>query len=99
MGMFFPIHLEQIESNILKILWNDQQISTIPIRDLRLECACAQCKNEWTGEKILNVSTVPQNVYPTQIHNIGKYAIQISWSDGHNSGIYSFDLLRKLTIF
>ena len=41
-------------------------------------------------------TSVPQNVYPVKIDLVGRYAISIQWSDGHNTGIYAFDRLRKL---
>ena len=41
-------------------------------------------------------SDVPEDVQPRRIKNVGRYAIQIDWSDGHGTGIYAFDRLRAL---
>ena len=60
-------------------------------------CACARCVDEWSGAATLDPSTVPADVHPLQIRNVGRYAIQIDWSDGHDSGIYPFRRLRELS--
>ena len=39
---------------------------------------------------------MPADVHPTQIRPVGRYALQIAWSDGHDSGIYPFERLREL---
>ena len=39
---------------------------------------------------------VPPGVYPTAIEYVGRYALKFVWSDGHDTGLYSFDLLRGL---
>ena len=59
-------------------------------------CACAHCVDEWTGEYKLDAASVPEDVRPTRIKAVGRYAIQIHWTDGHGTGIYSFDRLREL---
>ena len=63
---------------------------------LRLACCCAQCVDEWTGEGRLDAAAVPQDVHPVRIQPVGRYAIQIQWSDGHDAGIYPFERLREL---
>lgn len=59
---------------------------------LRRRCRCAHCVEEMTGKPILDPATVPDDVYPTEIHPMGNYAVAISWSDGHLSSIYPYDL-------
>ena len=48
------------------------------------------------GDPLLDTSTVPEDVAPISIEPVGRYAIQIAWSDGHDTGIYPFDRLRVL---
>jgi DUF971 family protein len=66
------------------------------VRTVRLACACARCVNEWTGEEQLDAASVPEDVRPVAIRPVGRYAVQIEWSDGHSSGIYPFSRLREL---
>ncbi len=52
--------------------------------------------DEWTGKRRSLILLLPSNFRAMKIDPVGNYAIQISWSDGHNSGIYSFRLLKEL---
>jgi ATP-binding protein involved in chromosome partitioning len=80
----------------LVIRWSDQQVSRYDYRALRLECPCAECVDEWTRERRLDPAHVPADVHPLEVRPVGRYALQIVWSDRHASGIYSFDKLRAL---
>lgn len=80
----------------LSITWSDGHPSVYAVRDLRLECPCAGCVDEWTRKKTLRADLVPLDIRPREIRPVGRYAIMIHWSDGHNTGIYSFEFLRKL---
>ena len=65
-------------------------------RFLRINCPCAGCVDEMTGERILKPDMVRADVYPMAIHYVGRYALQFVWSDGHETGIYPFEYLRQL---
>ena len=52
--------------------------------------------DEWSGNPLLDPQEVPADVAPRGIQPVGRYAIQISWSDGHDTGIYPFERLRGL---
>ena len=52
--------------------------------------------NQLTGEGRLDADGVPDDVHPTKIESVGRYALQIHWSDGHSTGIYPFRRLREL---
>ena len=81
---------------MLAITWSDGLESRYEVRSLRLACSCAHCVDEWTGEGRLDPGSVPDDVHPLEIRPVGRYAIQIDWSDGHTSGIYPFERLRQL---
>ena len=80
----------------LRISWADGEVSLLEPRRLRLRCPCAGCVDEMTGERVVRPEAVPDGVYPTAIHYVGRYALQFVWSDGHSTGIYPFDYLRRL---
>ena len=61
-----------------------------------LQCACAACVEEMTGRPILNVAQVPDDIIAADHLIVGKYAIQFLWTDGHDSGIYPFQMLLRL---
>ena len=91
-----PAQIQQRGPRQLAITWRDGVESLYDVRDLRLACACAQCVDEWTGADRLDHAPVPEDVHPETIQPVGRYAIQIRWSDGHATGIYSFRRLREL---
>lgn len=84
------------EGTRLRIAWEDGAESLYAPRDLRLRCPCAACVDELTGERILTPAAVPPDVHPLAIHYVGRYALRFEWSDGHGTGIYPFDYLRRL---
>ena len=51
---------------------------------------------EGTGKKILDPSTIPLDIHAERIDPVGSYAIQIRWSDGHDTGLYSWRYLYEL---
>ena len=92
-----PTRIGQRGARELAIQWADGAESVFDVRALRLACACARCVDEWSGQATLDVASVPEDVHPLRIRNVGRYAIQIDWSDGHDSGIYPFRRLRELS--
>jgi ATP-binding protein involved in chromosome partitioning len=92
-----PTQIQQHDPRTLSIVWGDGAESLLDVRALRLACGCAHCVDEWTGEALLATESVPSDVAPVGIESVGRYAIQINWSDGHNTGIYPFERLRKLS--
>ena len=91
-----PTEIRQQGPRALRIAWGDGVKSVYDVRALRLACGCASCIDEWTGEERLDPDSVPEDVHPLRIEPVGRYAIQIEWSDGHSSGIYPFRRLREL---
>ncbi|MEO5767426.1 MAG: DUF971 domain-containing protein [Polyangia bacterium] len=83
-----------LRSNIT-FKWADGHESVYPARSLRLACRCAACIEEMSGAPLLEPSTVPATVRAKGIDLMGQYAIQISWTDNHDTGIYNFRDLRR----
>jgi len=92
-----PTAIAQQGPRHLAITWGDGAKSVFEVRDLRLACGCAHCIDEWTGHERLDPDSVPADVHPLAVETVGRYAIQIRWSDGHDTGIYPFERLRRLS--
>ncbi len=99
-----PEHIAISKSKGIKIDWKDGHRSNYTVAYLRDECPCAGCTGAHgnTPEKS-NYSAPPspfQMFAPTlkmnSVEEVGHYAVRILWSDGHNTGIYSYDHLRKI---
>lgn len=93
-----PIGFVRQDPSSLSVLWEDGQSQNFDVRDLRLACQCAQCVEEMSGRALLDPEKVPADIQPREITSVGNYAIKVSWSDGHNTGIYSFSKLRDSAI-
>jgi ATP-binding protein involved in chromosome partitioning len=91
-----PTEIERVGHEELHITWEDGRRSVYNNRQLRLACACAACVDEMSGERTLDPDSVPEEIWPTHIELVGHYAISITWSDAHATGIYTFDRLRQL---
>jgi ATP-binding protein involved in chromosome partitioning len=80
----------------LLVEWQASGPATLyPARALRLACPCAACVEEMSGRSLLNPASVPEDVWPMSIELVGAYGLRIRWSDGHDTGIYTFEQLRR----
>ena len=91
-----PTEIKRANEHDIEVVWADGHHSVLIARELRLACPCAACLDELTGQKLLNLAHIPQDVRPLQISLVGRYAVHVQWSDGHSTGIYSFEKLRSL---
>lgn len=90
------------DRRLLYVRWRDGHESRYPFDDLRKVCPCVDCR---TAERPqpqggLQVLTGPVigrgEIRIAQMAPVGRYALSFTWSDGHSTGIYSFDFLRSL---
>ena len=80
----------------LTIEWRDGEVSHYPNFGLRDVCPCAGCIDELSGAKVLDSKSIPADVHIRKAEYVGRYALRFDWSDGHNTGIYTFVFLREL---
>ncbi len=90
------IRAQQAEQ-VLELVWPDGNTSRLSYRSVRAECPCASCHNEWTGERILDPASIREDLKLEGMESVGNYAVRLAWNDGHGSGLYTWDLLRKLS--
>jgi len=95
-GKTEPRNIEQTPEGGLAIDWPDDHRGVHSAYHLRVNCPCAECINEDTGKRTLDPKVVPLDLSIKGYNPVGRYGVAIDFSDGHNSGIYSFELLRKL---
>ena len=97
MANVVPSEIQRVGHEAIHIIWTDGKKSVLPNRQMRLDCPCAGCVDELTGKKTLDPQTIPEEIWPTTIELVGHYAITITWSDAHATGIYTFDRLREMS--
>jgi DUF971 family protein len=95
--MIEPVQIIEDSTKHLTINWSDDAVTEYDASDLRRSCPCAACINEWTGEKILKDTDVDENIEFSTISIVGRYALNFHFSDGHDTGIFSFNYLRKIS--
>ena len=91
-----PSEIVQEGGRALRITWADGRECRYTAAELRRACPCAQCVNEWTGEKVLDPASVSDEMTVEGVEVVGRYALNFRYGDGHQTGIYSFRLLREL---
>ncbi len=102
-----PLHIAVSKSKGIKIDWSDGHFSGLGCSLLRDECPCASCTGaHGTDPQKSNYSAPKAEPTPFQmyqpvlkmlsIEEVGAYAVRIHWSDGHNTGIYSYEHLRRI---
>ena len=82
------------EARLLRVRWHDGHESDYEYDVLRGYCPCAMCQGHNAGP--LRYQPPPRPVTAQTVSQVGNYALSIAWSDGHWTGIYRFDLLRRL---
>jgi DUF971 family protein len=92
-----PKKIDVLDSNELEIVWKDGRVSRYSPRQLRLACPCAQCVEEWTGKNLLDPSSVPEDIVILTTDLVGRYGLSFKWSDMHQTGIFTFEMLLKMT--
>lgn len=90
-----PESIDVDADGALRILWPGGPEVTVPAVRMRDACPCAGCVEEGTGRKLLDPATIPADIHPLEITPVGSYAVQFRWSDGHSTGIYSWETLRR----
>lgn len=78
----------------LGIQWTTGRTVLYDVVALRRQCPCAFCVSEETGQRTLRPEQIPDTVRPRQVDSVGRYALTIAFSDGHDTGIYPFDALH-----
>ena len=78
------------------LTWDDGHRSLYGFSYLRFLCPCAGCVDEHTGRRTIKKETIPENIKTSEMAPVGRYGVKFRWSDGHQTGIYSFEYLRKI---
>lgn len=91
-----PSEISQESNSLLRITWADGRVCDYRAANLRRACPCAQCVNEWTGQRTLRPEAISDEVEINDLSIVGRYALNFRWSDNHETGIYSFQYLRDL---
>ena len=82
------------KSRVLEIAFADGKRFTLPFEFLRVYSPSAEVRGHGPGQEVLQVGK--KDVEITQVEPVGSYAVQLVFSDGHDSGLYSWDYFYNL---
>lgn len=91
-----PELIEHLEPSQLLVVWRDGHESLFTPRQLRVACECAKCVDEWSREPLLDPATVSDELRIVKFEPTGNYGLNVTFSDRHSTGIYTYRRLRAL---
>ena len=91
-----PLEIRRLGVHAVRVEWADGHVGDYPNAYLRDHCPCAECGERKRRRALPVVGGQAPELYAVQIGLVGRYAISIQWSDGHDTGIYSYRTLREL---
>lgn len=96
-----PSELKLLAPNRLQITWSDGEVRHYAVRELRDNCPCATCSEKRSADEPAMLLPIlrAEETQPLRIAKmepLGHYAYSIEFSDGHDTGLFTLELLRKL---
>lgn len=97
-----PVELSRPDETTLRIRWSDGEVRDYRARELRDACPCATCreKKKAPAPPPTQLTVLaPEELTPVRVEAMrpaGTYAYNVRFSDGHNTGLFTFDLLKRL---
>jgi len=90
-----PVALGSVADRVFTVTWSDGHRSTYTWQHLRMACPCARCRGEWNDRPDPPTEAdIPPTIRALSLSRVGAYALRFVWTDGHDTGIYPFPLLR-----
>ncbi|MDP2362833.1 MAG: DUF971 domain-containing protein [Ignavibacteria bacterium] len=93
-----PVKIKVVEKKELQIIWDDGSEDLLNLKQLRKLCPCATCLAERDKQSKMYIPLFAENqITVKSLNQVGNYAIQITWNDGHNTGIYEYHFLKRFS--
>ena len=96
MPYLMPKLVKRVSPKQTDITWNDGHTGSYPSWYLRENCPCAACVEEFTGVRKILPGSIPSALDRVSVEVVGNYGLRFGWSDNHDTGIYTFDYLRRI---
>lgn len=93
-----PVKLSVTDKKFLDVKWDDDTEDRIKLANLRMKCPCAACsaERETQGKSYIPIYSDEQLTI-REIKIVGNYAVAIIWKDGHDTGNYEYNYLKKIS--
>jgi ATP-binding protein involved in chromosome partitioning len=89
-----PSVITRSDPRRIEIEWSDGHKTLYSAAELRSLCPCAMCVNEISGVRMHDPASVAPDLTQSEARMVGNYALTMTFSDGHHTGIYTFPFLR-----
>ena len=91
-----PVEMGSVADKTFTVTWSDGHQAWYSWLNLRVNCLCAACAGEWRYRPPkLRAEDIQPGIRAMSVAKVGAYALRFVWSDGHNTGIYTFNYLRN----
>lgn len=77
--------------------WDDGAHTTASARQLRQQCPCAECVEEWSGRRTFELTSIPEGMQVIDVAPVGNYALCFTFGDNHKTGLFTWELVRTLS--
>ena len=88
-----PVKITRSDPRRIEFEWDSGERTVLTAVELRALCPCAGCVDELTGVRRHDRASVPQDLVHGDVRLVGNYALTMTFSDGHSTGIYPFPFL------
>jgi DUF971 family protein len=95
MTSFAPKRITRSDPARIVIEWDDGRTTTYTAAELRGLCPCARCVDEISGRRVHEPASVPDGLTQHDARLVGNYGLALRFSDGHDTGIFPFRMLRE----
>ncbi len=91
-----------VHDRVLEIDWSDGHHGSYPHRFLRAKCLCAVCGSEPDLSSLVSpegkhkAPPISDDIKPVRLGKVGNYGLSVKWSDGHSTGVYTYEYLKKI---
>jgi DUF971 family protein len=91
-----PRRVEPQPGGTVGIAWSDGAEHFVPALAIRASCPCAECVDEMSGARRVAPGALPPGLELVAWNPVGAYAVALTWSDGHASGLFTHEHLRAI---
>lgn len=91
-----PTRIDKFSETEMLLEWSSGESFAVPYAELRFQCPCAGCVDEMSGRRTIRREDISAGVKPVGVKPVGRYALQIDWSDRHSTGMYHFETLHQI---
>jgi ATP-binding protein involved in chromosome partitioning len=91
-----PAKIDVDRDQSVTLTWNDGKAVTFDLVELRTNCPCAECRERRKAHRaVWPQAGSPQPLRIVDAHLVGAFGIGFDWNDGHGTGIYTWDAMRR----